>query len=460
MKSQILVVDDEIAVLRALERFLTEKGFEVTLADTFDKAAKVLESGRIDLALIDLKLGDRDGIELVQYLQKVSPQTACMILTGFGSIDTAIQAIKAGAFHYVTKPFQFDDLLNLVQKALEHQRTREENRLLKKQLNLKYGLENIVGVSDGMKSIFELVAKVADTDSTVLLLGESGTGKELVAKAIHYNSRRSQRPLVPVNCAAIPEDLLESELFGHVKGAFTGAVVSRTGRFEMADGGTLFLDEIGDMSPKLQVKLLRVLQERRFEPVGSGRSVEVDVRIIAATNKNLERAVKERTFREDLFYRLNVIPIRIPPLRERKGDIPMLIEHFLQRFAKENGKKAPQVTPECMQMLSNYAWPGNVRELENAIERLVILKPEQVISIKDLPEKFLQGGGKIFTSVNIPDNGISFKNVVNDFENELILRALEKTAWNKNKAATLLKLNRTTLVEKIKRRQLEKVILS
>ncbi|MCC7345519.1 MAG: sigma-54-dependent Fis family transcriptional regulator [Deltaproteobacteria bacterium] len=460
MRSQILVVDDEIAVLRALERFLAEKGYEVTLADTFDKAAKILESGRIDLALIDLKLGDRDGIELVQYQQKVSPQTACMILTGFGSIDTAIQAIKSGAFHYVTKPFQFDDILNLVQKALEHQRTREENRLLKKQLNLKYGLENIVGVSDGMKSIFELVAKVADTDSTVLLLGESGTGKELVAKAIHYNSRRSQRPLVPVNCAAIPEDLLESELFGHVKGAFTGAVVSRTGRFEMADGGTLFLDEIGDMSPKLQVKLLRVLQERRFEPVGSGRSVEVDVRIVAATNKNLERAVKERTFREDLFYRLNVIPIRIPPLRERKGDIPMLIEHFLQRFAKENGKKAPQVTPECMQMLSNYAWPGNVRELENAIERLVILKPEQVISIKDLPEKFLQSGGKIFTSVNIPDNGISFKNVVNDFENELILKALEKTAWNKNKAATLLKLNRTTLVEKIKRRQLEKVILS
>lgn len=460
MKPQILVVDDEISVLRALERFLSDKGYEVIVADTFEKGAKVLEGGRCDLALVDLKLGDRDGIELVQYLQKVSPQTSCMIMTGFGSIDTAIQAIKAGAFHYVTKPFQFDDLFNLVQKALEHQRTREENRLLKKQLNLKYGLENIVGVSDGMKSIFDLVAKVADTDSTVLLLGESGTGKELVAKAIHYNSRRSNRTLVPVNCAAIPEDLLESELFGHMKGAFTGAVVSRTGRFEMADGGTLFLDEIGDMSPKLQVKLLRVLQERRFEPVGSGRTVEVDVRIIAATNKNLERAVKERSFREDLFYRLNVIPIRLPPLRERKGDIPMLIEHFLQRFSLENGKKAPQVTPECMQVLANYAWPGNVRELENAIERLVILKSEQIISIKDLPEKLLQGGGKIFTNVNIPDNGISFKNVVSDFENELILKALEKTAWNKNKAATLLKLNRTTLVEKIKRRQLEKIILS
>ncbi|MFO1464775.1 MAG: sigma-54 dependent transcriptional regulator [bacterium] len=460
MKPQILVVDDELAVLRALDRFLSEKGYEVTLAENFEKAAKALEGGRIELALVDLKLGDRDGIELVQHIQKNSPQTSCIIMTGFGSIDTAIQAIKAGAFHYVTKPFQFDDLNNLVQKALEHQRAREENRLLKKQLNLKYGLDSIVGVSDGIKSIFDLVDKVADTDSTVLLLGESGTGKELVAKAIHYNSRRSERPLVPVNCAAIPEDLLESELFGHVKGAFTGAVVSRTGRFEMADGGTLFLDEIGDMSPKLQVKLLRVLQERRFEPVGSGRSIEVDVRIIAATNKNLEKAVKDQSFREDLFYRLNVIPIKIPPLRDRKGDIPLLVEHFLERFSKENGKKTPQITPECMQLLSSYPWPGNVRELENAIERLVILKSEHLIAVKDLPEKFLQGGGKIFTSVQIPDNGISFKNVVNDFENELILRALEKTAWNKNKAATLLKLNRTTLVEKIKRRQLEKVILS
>ncbi len=460
MKPQIMVVDDEVAVLRALDRFLSEKGYEVVLADTFDKGVKALECGRIEVALVDLKLGDRDGLDLVQHIQKTSPQTACIIMTGFGTIDSAIQAIKVGAFHYVTKPFQFDDLHNLVQKAHEHGKAREENRLLKKQLNVKYGLESIVGVSEGIKSIFELVDKVADTDSTVLLLGESGTGKELVAKAIHYNSRRCNRPLVPVNCAAIPEDLLESELFGHVRGAFTGAVVSRTGRFEMAEGGTLFLDEIGDMSPKLQVKLLRVLQERRFEPVGSGRSVEVDVRIIAATNKNLEKAVKDKSFREDLFYRLNVIPIKIPPLRDRKGDIPMLVEFFLERFSKENGKKTPQVTPECMQLLANYGWPGNVRELENAIERLVILKSEHIIAVKDLPEKFLQGGGKIFTSVQIPDHGISFKNVVNDFENELILRALEKTAWNKNKAATLLKLNRTTLVEKIKRRQLEKVILS
>jgi transcriptional regulator with GAF, ATPase, and Fis domain len=343
---------------------------------------------------------------------------------------------------------------------LEHRQAREENRRLKQQLSRKHGLESVIGVSDGMKTIFELVDKVADTDSTVLLLGESGTGKEMVAKAIHYNSRRLSRPLVPVNCAAIPEDLLESELFGHVKGAFTGAVVTRTGRFEMADGGTLFLDEIGDMSPKLQVKLLRVLQERRFEPVGSGRSLEVDVRIVAATNKNLEKMVKERTFREDLFYRLNVIPIRIPPLRERKGDIPLLVEHFLQKFSAENGREIPAVTPEAMQVLSDYAWPGNVRELENAVERLVILKADGNVRVKDLPEKLLGGGGKIFTNVNIPDHGISFKNVVSDFENELILKALEKAAWNKNKAATLLKLNRTTLVEKIKRRQLEKIILS
>jgi len=460
MKARILVADDEPVVLRALERFLGERFGEVIPAENYEKAAKVIGAGRIDLALIDLKLGDRDGLELVQLLQRNNPDSCSIIMTGFATIDHAIQAIKAGAFHFVTKPFQFDDLANLVEKALEHRLAREENRLMKKQLSRKHGLESIVGVSEGMKTIFELVDKVADTDSTVLLLGESGTGKEMVAKAIHYNSRRLSRPLVPVNCAAIPEDLLESELFGHVKGAFTGAVVTRTGRFEMADGGTLFLDEIGDMSPKLQVKLLRVLQERRFEPVGSGRSVEVDVRIVTATNKNLEKMVKERSFREDLFYRLNVIPIRIPPLRERKGDIPLLVEHFLKKFSSENGRSVPQVSPEAIRVLSDYAWPGNVRELENAIERLVILKAEGIVTVKDLPEKLLGGGGKIFTNVNIPDHGISFKNVVSDFENELILKALEKAAWNKNKAATLLKLNRTTLVEKIKRRQLEKIILS
>ncbi len=460
MKRQILVVDDESSVLRALDRFFAEQGYEVTVSDNFISGMKILDQGHIDLALIDQRLGDYDGIDLIHHIQKSNLKTAAIIMTGFGSIESAVKAIKAGAFHYTTKPFELADLANLVQKALEHQQAREENLLLKKQLNSKYGFENIIGISDSMKEIFDLVAKVADTDSTILILGESGTGKELIANAIHQQSRRHDRPLVTVNCAAIPEDLLESELFGHVKGAFTGAIASRSGRFEMADGGTVFLDEIGDMSLKLQVKLLRVLQERRFEPVGSGRSVEVDVRIIAATNKNLEDAVRDKVFREDLYYRLNVIPIKISPLRERQADIPPLVQYFLEKYSEENGKPPPQLDPSAMQALAEYPWPGNVRELENVIERLVILKPDQVITAQDLPEKLYSPTGNIMTSIQIPDHGISFKNVVSDFENELILKALEKTAWNKNKAATLLKINRTTLVEKIKKRQLEKTILS
>ncbi len=460
MKNQILVIDDETSILRALDRFLTGQKYEVALCDNYNQAVEIISQGFIDLALVDMKLGNQDGIELIRQIQKISPKTSSIIMTGFGSIETAVQAVKAGAFHYVTKPFEFADLLNLIQKALEHQQVHQENRILKKQLKANYGFENIIGASDNLKSIFELVKRVADTDSTVLILGDSGTGKELVARAIHYNSARSSRPIVPVNCAAIPEDLLESELFGHVKGAFTGAVATRVGRFEMADGGTLFLDEIGDMSLKLQVKLLRVLQEKRFDPVGSNRSMEVDVRIIAATNKNLEKAVKEKAFREDLFYRLNVIPIKIPSLKERPGDIPLLVKHFLDKFSKEHQAAPPELNAECMDLLINYSWPGNVRELENAIERLVILNPGQKISVEDLPGKLGYTQGKITTQVQIPEGGISFKNVVSDFENELILKALEKTAWNKNKAASLLRLNRTTLVEKIKKRQLEKSIIN
>lgn len=460
MSKQILIVDDEVSILRALDRFLTDQGYRVTLCDNYQSGIQVLSEGYVDLALVDLKLGQDSGIDLIAQIEKISPQTSSIIMTGFGSIESAVDAVKAGAFHYVTKPFEFADLLNLVKKALEHKQVNQENRILKKQLHDKYGFENIVGVSGGLKEIFDLVERVAETDSTVLILGESGTGKELVARAIHYNSNRAQRPIVPVNCAAIPENLLESELFGHVKGAFTGAVTTRMGRFEMADGGTLFLDEIGDMSPKLQVKLLRVLQERRFEAVGSNRSVEVDVRIITATNKNLELGVREGWFREDLFYRLNVIPIQLPPLRERKNDIPLLIKFFAKKYSEEHQSEIPQLTQECQDFLINYSWPGNVRELENLIERLVILFGGQKVDISSLPIRGEMSGGKISTTVQIPEEGISFKTVVSDFENELILKALEKTDWNKNKAASLLKLNRTTLVEKIKKRQLEKTILN
>ncbi len=459
MKQKILVVDDEMSILRAIERVLGAQGYEVRTCEHPEMALRILNEGFVNLALVDLKLGSSDGIQLIEQIRKISPQTVSVIMTGFGSIETAIQAVKAGAFHYITKPFEFADLINLIQKALEHAQAHQENKILKKQLQAKYGMENMVGTSESIRHIFDLVRKVAETDSTVLILGESGTGKELVARAVHYNSSRSHRPIVPVNCAAIPSELLESELFGHVKGAFTGAVSTRMGRFEMADGGTLFLDEIGDMKPLLQVKLLRVLQERKFEPVGSNRSVEVDVRIIAATNKNLERGVQEGWFREDLYYRLNVIPIHLPPLRERLGDIPILAKHFIERFSAEHHAPAPTLTPMALEALGHYPWPGNVRELENLMERTVILHPGQEIAEEALPKKMVENADKVLNRVRIPEEGVCFKNLVSDFENELILRALEKTSWNKNKAASLLKLNRTTLVEKIKKRHLEKTAL-
>jgi len=459
MKERILIVDDETQIVRALERFLSDRNFEVISANNFEGAIHLLEKEKFEAALIDLKLGDKNGIDLIREVKRVQPDTVCMIITGYATIDSAIEAVKAGAYHYLTKPFHLDDVENLLKKALDTRRVREENRILKQQVSSRYGIKNLIGVSEPMRQVYALIKKVADTDSTVLILGESGTGKELVAKAIHYNSRRADRPLIPVNCGAIPEELLESELFGHVKGAFTGAVATRPGRFEMADGGTIFLDEIGDMSPKLQVKLLRVLQERKFEPVGSNRTLEVDVRIITATNKNLEKAVKDRFFREDLYYRLNVIPIHLPPLRDRKSDIPVLVDHFLSVFSQENGRVKPHISDEAMQILFRYPWPGNVRELENVMERLVILKREGDIIKEDLPERLVRNTGNVVTEVQIPDEGLNFKNVVNDFEKKLILKALEKTGWNKNQAAHLLKLNRTTLVEKIKKRNLEKELL-
>ncbi len=459
MKQSILVVDDEQQILKAVQRFLTEKGYDVVTSDHYEGALMALATQPFGAALIDLKLGDKSGIDLIAQIKREHPDTLCMIFTGYGTIDSAIQAVKAGAYHYITKPFQLDDLESLLRQALETRRVKQENQILKKEVSSKFCLKNLVGVSDAMKSVYALIDKVADTDSTILLLGESGTGKELVAKAIHYGSRRADRPLVAVNCGAIPEELLESELFGHVKGAFTGAVSTRPGRFEMAEGGTIFLDEIGDMSPRLQVKVLRVLQERKFEPVGSSKTMEVDVRIITATNKNLERAVKDNLFREDLYYRLNVIPVRLPPLRERLEDVPLLIDYFIKQYARENARDIPHISPEAMFALMRYNWPGNVRELENMMERLIILKHEGEITLADLPERVKAGHEEDRVAhVQIPESGLSFKDVVDDFENQLILKALEKTGWNKNKAAQLLQLNRTTLVEKIKKRQLEKTL--
>jgi DNA-binding NtrC family response regulator len=454
--ARLLIVDDESSIRTALFRALEKRGYSIVTAGSLTEAEK-LASGEqaLDLLLVDVRLPDGNGMDLMERIQKNHPGCQAVILTGFGTIHDAVEATKRGAFHYVTKPFNIDELLTLVDKALEHKKLSQENKVLRTQLQEKYRFENIIGQSPEIMAVFDLIERVADSDSTILITGESGTGKELVAKAIHYNSRRAEKLMVPVNCGAIPENLLESELFGHVKGAFTGALTSRAGRFEVAHSGTIFLDEIGDMSPHLQVKILRVLQERKFEPLGSAKTTEVDVRVIAATHKDLDLAVAQKSFREDLFYRLNVIPIRIPPLRDRKSDIPLLIHHFLKHYNETKLRDVKGFAPDVMEFLTSYNWPGNVRELENLIERLVIIKGQGVIELRDLPERYLRREISVDQDkIIVPTKGLDFNSAVDNFENILIMQALERTGWNRNKAASLLNLNRTTLVEKIKKKGL------
>jgi DNA-binding NtrC family response regulator len=425
------------------------------------EALQILSSQAVDLVLADVKMPGINGLELVRQIHEFAPDLPCIVITGYGGAEQSVEALRAGAFWYLEKPFEqqhLDAVRRLVEQAIELGRLKAENRMLHHQLRTKYRFENIVGNSPALRAVLDVVAKVADTDSTVLVTGESGTGKELIARAIHYNSGRADRMFVTVNCGAIPEELLESELFGHVRGAFTNAVSHREGRFAVAHGGTIFLDEIGDMSPNLQVKLLRVLQDRTFEPVGSSKTVAVDVRVIAATNQDLELAIRERRFREDLFYRLNVIPIEVPPLRARRDDIPMLVRHFLGTTSRERGRASPPaLEPEAEALLASYAWPGNVRELENMIERLVVLCTGDAIGADDLPPALRRAPepSPAAVTAELPAAGLSFRDVVEDFETDLILRALEQTHWNKNRAAQLLGLNRTTLLEKIKKLGLE-----
>lgn len=452
MSKSILVIDDEEVLRKALNRFLSDQGYEVKAFGDWEGALSLLKERTFDLLLVDLMLPHISGVEVIRRSREIQPGLVSIVMTGYGTIPSAVEAIRSGAYHYVTKPFELEDIGALIAKALDHSRLREENRVLRRQLKEKYGFENIVGRSDRMKEIFQLVEKIADTDSTVLVLGESGTGKELVARAVHFRSRRAERPFVAVNCAAIPEGLLESELFGHVKGAFTGAIATRLGKFEEADRGTIFLDEIGDMSPPLQVKVLRVLQERSFQPVGSSKTREVDVRVIAATNQDLTRLVAENRFREDLFYRLNVIPVTLPPLRERIDDIPPLASHFLKKYNLENQKEVAGFSEGALELMRHYSWPGNVRELENTVERLVVLKGSGPVQEEDLPPA-LRHDRKAWIpeGLSFPEEGISFRDLVDHFESELIRRAMEKSGGNKNRAAQLLKLNRTTLIEKMKR---------
>ena len=457
-KSHVLVVDDEELYRRSLERILTRVGHEVLEARDATEALAIAAAQPVDLVLADVRMPGINGLELVRQLHDMHPDLPCIVVTGFGGPEQSIEALRAGAFWYLEKPFdrgQLDAVRKLVDQAIEHGRLKAENRQLQRELRSKYRFENVIGSSPALRSVLDLVSKVAETDSTVLITGESGTGKELIARALHYNSRRAERRLVTVNCGAIPEELLESELFGHVRGAFTSAISQREGRFALAHGGTIFLDEIGDMSPNLQVKLLRVLQDRTFEPVGSSKSQTVDVRVVAATNQDLERAIRESRFREDLYYRLNVIPIEVPPLRQRPDDIPLLVQHFLDVMHQERGTRVDSISEEAMALLCRHDWPGNVRELENLIERLSVLRGEGEIRVEDLPANLRERPPVALAAPSVPETGLDFREVVDQFESELIRQALEQTQGNKNRAAQLLGLNRTTLLEKIKKKGLE-----
>lgn len=454
---KILLIDDSPEILNNLSEYLISEGHDVTATSDGTSGISMIEKKFYDIVLTDMKMPGADGMEVLKYVKEHSPESICIILTGYGTIKNAVEAIKNGAFDYLTKPVKLDEIAITLNRALEYRNLKRENTNLRNQLKRKYQFKNIIGESPAMQDVFETVEKVADTDSTVLILGESGTGKELIARALHYNSYRKEGPFVPVNCAAIPSELLESELFGHEKGAFTSAIRTRIGRFELANGGTLFLDEIGDMNPNLQSKLLRVLQERQFERIGGVKPIVVDIRIISATHQDLKKAVLKKRFREDLYYRLNVIPIEIPPLRERKSDIPLLAHHFIHHFSKNRKKKVTGITDEAMERLMEYDWPGNVRELENMIERLIILAGGEKIDLSDLPERVLPSLSKEMSGVlDIPEEGFSLESALNEYEKQLLLQALNKTGWVKNKAAQLLHMNRTTLIEKIKRQNLQR----
>ncbi|HXI10727.1 MAG TPA: sigma-54 dependent transcriptional regulator [Thermodesulfobacteriota bacterium] len=451
----ILLVEDEDFIRESTSEILEMNGYRVTTAPSGEAGIETARKKDFDIVLTDLKLPAATGIDVIKAVKTISPNTACIILTGYGSIETTIEAMKAGAFTYLQKPLGKDQLLVTLDKAYEVYSLKAENSKLKKEITDNC-TEAILGSSSEIQNVRDVITKIADTDSTVLILGESGTGKELVARALHYGSTRNNKPFVPINCAAIPEDLLESELFGYEKGAFTGAIATKIGRFEAANEGTVFLDEIGDMSPGLQVKILRVLQEKEFERVGGRSTIKVDVRVVAATNQDLERAVEEKKFRNDLYYRLNVIPIHLPPLRERKEDVALLVNHFIEKIAQRKKKTIKGINSEALRSLEGYDWPGNIRELENLVERLVVLKePDSFITLKDLPEKIRKGAvDTASTSITFSTEGLDFNTAVDNFERNLILDALNRVNGVKKKAAEILNLNRTTLIEKMKRKGL------
>ncbi len=445
-RAKILLVEDDDISRDTLSRLLKMSGYTVKGAASGKIGLSFLDHELFDIIITDLLLPDINGIDILKQAKDVSPSTEVILITGHASAETAVRAMKEGAFDYVTKPLNFDELSILIVNALEKRQLRSENVYLKQQLHNKYDFANIIGTSPPMQKLFARLKKVAGTDSTILVLGESGTGKELVARAIHFNGHRKDRPFIPVNCAAIPESLLEGELFGHVKGAFTGAIRDKIGKFEAANGGTIFLDEIGTMPMHLQTKLLRVLQEQEIERIGSTRSIKLDVRVVSATNLDLEAEVKKGAFREDLFYRLNVIPVVLPPLRERKEDILHLISHFIEKNCTEMKRPKMTISNEALHILESYSWPGNVRQLENMVERIVALSEDERIMLSDIPANIRD---EVLTTVS--EQGIDLVKTVNEIERKMICDALALAKGVKAKAASMLGLNRTTLVEKMRR---------
>jgi len=451
----LLLVDDEAGLREVMAERLADHGFRVEQANTGEAALERLNDFAFDVLITDLRLPGVDGRQVLDEAFARYPEILAIVITGFGTVREAVEVTRLGAEGFITKPFQFEELLHELNAAIEKRRLKSENAYLRAQLHERFRIDGIVGGTPTMLQLYELLRTVAATPSTVLITGETGTGKELAARAIHDASPRRSHRFVALNCSAIPETLLEAELFGHVRGAFTGAVANRQGRLEQANRGTLFLDEVGTMSAALQSKLLRVLQSREFERVGDSQTVKVDVRVIAATNSDLRKMVDDGLFREDLFYRLNVIPVRVPPLRERRADIPLLAQHFLERFASEASPPRGRVTiaQDAQQALMAFHWPGNVRQLENVMERAFALSPGRVqIMAADLPDEVRETHAAVDAEeLSIPDSGVEMEQLVSDYERRLIHRALERTGGNKRQAADLLHVKRTTLIEKLKR---------
>jgi len=447
----LLLVDDDRGILEGMADWLREEGYQLDTAGSKATAFEALKQRKYDLALVDIRLGDGDGFEILDHVRQQAPATAVILLTGYGTVDAAIDAIRAGAFDFLTKPLIDEELLMAIERALSQQQVMRENDTLKAQLDQRYAMDNIIGRDRRMQRIFDIVDSVADTKATVLITGESGTGKSMVARAIHRHSSRREQPFVEVACGALPENLLESELFGHVAGAFTGAVSDKLGKFKQADGGTIFLDEIGTASAAMQVKLLRVLQEFEFEPVGGAETHHIDCRVVLATNEDLTEAVAAGRFRQDLYYRINVINIELPPIRERLADIPLLASHFLAKVCEDSGRQVEGFTHEGVAALQRYHWPGNVRELQNVIERAVLLGKGNQIGPEDLPRE-LVGSQPAPTA---PAGTRTLKEALEGPERQIILDVLEANDWNRTETAESLGINRTTLYKKMKRLGLE-----